>query len=354
MPKIIYLDPSCPHYRVDIYNFFAKEFSLRGYQFDVYYDLDEATIKKNSPYIHGIKYNFLTLIKLLESKKPDILITIVGLKYKFIFPFLFYLKVKGSKILVRAHGINLSLNKSFLIQWPYHLRNFIADRVILYSAHERKFIYKSSKKIFYANNTLNYNSFFTPNEDKNVLKMRYGLHFDKIVLFCGRIIPRKRLDILLDAFSDCTKIPNNYGLIIVGGGMPPNQVKVAQTSSNIIYFDSVFDKVKLGEIFSMADLFCIPGWSGLSINHAFFYGLPYITTNCQHAPEICYVQDGLNGRIINSNEPKKLREAIVDLFEKPSELKRMSVNARKTLYNEASIEGMFEGYYQAVLSVLKS
>jgi hypothetical protein len=46
----------------------------------------------------------------------------------------------------------------------------------------------------------------------------------------------------------------------------------------------------------------IPGHSGLSINHAFAYGRPYVTLQGpSHAPELEYIDQGVNGFVLDGD-----------------------------------------------------
>ena len=46
----------------------------------------------------------------------------------------------------------------------------------------------------------------------------------------------------------------------------------------------------------------IPGHSGLSINHAFAYGRPYVTLQgASHAPELEYIEEGSNGYVLKGD-----------------------------------------------------
>jgi len=353
MAKIIYLDPGLPHYRIDIYDYFKQRFDQIGHKFMVIYDISKMTTAEKFPFIRGVQYSFKDLVRIIKIEKPDIILSIIGLNYTFFFPFFLYARLHGIKNIFRAHGINLSRSKNLLSQLPYHIRNFIADAIILYSKNEVQYVIKSKDQIFVANNTLNYRHFIEVKEDKLTLKEKYGIPFKRAVLFCGRILPRKRLDILVDAFLYNKDKMSKYAMLIVGDGLSEAQKALIQSEPNIFYFGKVYDKLKLAEIFCISDVFCIPGSSGLSINHAFFYGLPYITTMCQHGPEICYVKSGINGYILSDSSPRKLGEILEDLLENDSDLTRMSMHAKETLFKEASIEGMFQGYLKAISMFVK-
>ncbi len=348
--KIICLDASLPHYRVDIYQYFVSRFREKNMEFKVYYDLEKSNGGKgNDGEIIPTKYTFLKIFKILKKEHPDIIISHVNLQYVFIIFILLYVRCfTKSKLIVRAHGINLSKRNNFINQFPYHLRNAISDILLLYNENEREFVYKSYKNIVIANNTLNYKKFYKPDIiEVPKIKKKYGIVEDSCVLFSGRIMERKRLDLLLDIFLSKDITLKNTALLIVGNGATQAQFLKIKCTNNIYYFGKVLDKKTLGEIFTIADLFSIPGASGLSINHAFYYGLPYITTKGQHGPEINYVKNGVNGLIVEPNNDS-LKSAILELLTDNKKRNKMSNNAKKTLFEKASIEDMFNGYLRAI------
>jgi glycosyltransferase involved in cell wall biosynthesis len=354
MLKVLILDPKCLHYRVDIYDYFFERFLEEQIKVQILYDKDSNRIN-DYKFIAGCKYDFKTLKRILEKEKFDVIISHAELKYISVIPFIIFARINGVKTIIRAHGINLSKENKLIYQMPYHIRNLLYKQILLYSKHEIKYIKKRRKNILVANNTLNYLKFTSlrNTENKKKIKLKYNIKSRKIILFSGRIIPRKKLDLLLDMFIEYPDRTNNYALAIVGGGINESQKKKIEKIDNIVYFGEVYDKNKLAEIFSIADIFCIPGWSGLSINHAFYYSLPYVTFNCQHAPEINYLKDGINGRIVTGSSPIDLLDAISDILEDPILLKKMSKSAKETLLQEASIEGMFQGYHNAILDATK-
>jgi len=57
--------------------------------------------------------------------------------------------------------------------------------------------------------------------------------------------------------------------------------------SNTTYLGEIHDpqNVKISKIFSMSDIFCIPGHVGLGLNQAMYWGLPTVTEKGKQPPE---------------------------------------------------------------------
>jgi glycosyltransferase involved in cell wall biosynthesis len=98
----------------------------------------------------------------------------------------------------------------------------------------------------------------------------------------------------------------------------------------------------------MADICAIPGHVGLGLNQALFWGLPVVTEEGEHPPEIAYLKPGRNGFIVPRNDLVSLRERIVFLLDHDDVRADFSKNARKDILEEASIERMFSGFKDCV------
>ena len=158
---------------------------------------------------------------------------------------------------------------------------------------------------------------------------------------------RKRVDHLLDVFRSLVR--KDVGLVLVGSGLSED-LKVRMNTLNTIYLGEVHDERNVGisKILKMADICVIPGHVGLGLNQAFFWGLPVITEEDKHPPEIAYLKPGRNGFIVPRNDLNALRDRIEYLLDHDDIRGEFSRNAHKDILEEASIEGMFSGFSKCV------
>jgi glycosyltransferase involved in cell wall biosynthesis len=73
---------------------------------------------------------------------------------------------------------------------------------------------------------------------REIIRERYNLSNEQVLLFVGRLIKNKKVDFLLEAFSHIQDADHNFHLILVGGG------KFDPTSINmegITYLDALPD-----------------------------------------------------------------------------------------------------------------
>jgi len=174
----------------------------------------------------------------------------------------------------------------------------LLDRVIFYT--EESFHYAVDNglirpgKAFWANNTLDsieiskYSSVQPPNADRPT------------ILFIGRLIRTKKIDVLFDAFEKIKERLPSAILEVVGDGPSRKIIETrAEMIGEVVWHGSIVDEQTLMPIMERAWMVFVPGHSGLSVNHALFYGRPYVTLKgIKHAPEISYIKNGVNGFLL--------------------------------------------------------
>jgi len=233
----------------------------------------------------------------------------------------------------------------------------LSDSVIAFSkrGYENLISYSiDSRKISIAPNTLDTDDILKNKEkilknlDRNELLKKYNVGSEsKVILYCGRFSKRKNLHLLIKAFNVLKQNKDVY-LFLVGNGETYEQnVNLANiyNNSRVVFFSSVYEKEILAKIFSLAHIFVIPSWAGLSIIEAFCYGLPVITDNSKyHPPEIEYLKEGFNGLFYEENNYMDLAVKINNLLDNEEMMKNLSENALLTIKNKANIQLMLKGF----------
>lgn len=347
MKKVLLISNKVFHYRVPIYNYFYKKFQEHQIEFV----LLTNEIQENSPespeFRHTkLPFNIFKYIRFINETDPDAIIFFLHLKDKVLWPLLYYAKLKGIPLIKWGHGVNLLDQNNKLKKKIFdHIHN-LCTSIIVYSDHEKRhFLPHNQSKLFVAYNTINFNSFPDIQASKAAIKEKYGIPYEKIVLFVGRVTKAKRLDILLNIFSN--KEGDSEGLVIVGPNIPEEYKRQVENSPAIMCLGAIYDAQKINEIFKMADVFCIPGANGLGVNQAMYWGLPVVTIKSDlHSPEIMYVESGRNGFMVESES--ELEEKIHVLLNDEQLLKETSAQAANDIRKNASIDRMFKGFLEAV------
>lgn len=245
---------------------------------------------------------YFTLFQLVSRQKYDVVLMPLEKKHIPLIMFLFVLKLFFRYKLVsynhpstRGSSLGPSMDR-FITKSLFALY----DRVIFYTregmdlAVDSKFL--PLGKAFFANNTL----------DTEGIWKHYEFEINrsaaKVILFIGRLIANKRLDLLFKYFEQLKKSLPGVRLNIIGDGPEAPKVKLAvENDDSITWQGAVVDEVEIARHMRAAHLVFVPGWSGLSIVHALCYGKPYVTIAGPHPPEIDYLRDGENGLILRGD-----------------------------------------------------
>lgn len=344
LKTLLLFDPEIRHYRQSVYNYFQKELKTHGYDLKVVYDKKRNNLEGDL--FIGIDYTGKNFNRVIKNNRCRLIILFVWLRYTFLLPFMLYCRLKGIKAITWSHGINLLKKRRPLKNQLYYLRQRLARALIIYSENEKEYIKASHRKLFIANNTLNFYDFPEINVKKEELKRKYHLEKKKIILFVGRIsVPGRKIEALIELAG---KLDGNYMILVIGPGLREELVAQIGKTENIHYWGAIYDPLKIAEIYSLSDLFCMPGPIGLAINHAFYYELPVVTEEGEHGPEITYLEQGKNGFLYKKNDIEDLKAKVLYLLENPGEYNRFSKNAKETIETEASIESMVKVFVDAV------
>jgi glycosyltransferase involved in cell wall biosynthesis len=346
--RILLVSNKVMHYRVSVYNYFWQRFREQGWDFVVLSD-ELQRQNQNRPSFQLVEkpFDFFEYRNEIRRIKPDAVILFLHLKDRIQWPLIHWLKLSGIPVALWTKTRNLDDPNNRLRNIFFDYLHQLSDGLILYTSSLMRFIpERHRKKVFIANNTINFGDFPEVPESKEAIKQELGIPFNKVVLFVGRIGEeknRKKVDHLIDIFRELDR--KDVGLVIVGSGLN-EELRVRMNPKNTIYLGEVHDPEnrKISRIFKMADICSIPGHVGLGLNQAFFWGLPMVTEHGNQPPEIDYLQDGQNGFIVPEDDREALQDRLFFLMNNDAELKRMSDNARRDILQNASIEGMFNGF----------
>jgi len=343
MKKVILITNKLFQYRIEVYNFFNEKLKENNIQLLVIANQVQKDIIDKIKFNHKL-ISYKKYLNEINNYKPDTAVIFLNLSNLIIWPTIHFLKLKKIPFIYWSHGVNLQDPKNKIKNIFFRYIHNISSSILLYTPNQIKYIKKKNhKKIFIANNTLNFNSFPEITKTKNELRTKYNIPYEKALIYISRILPYKRLDILINIFE---KFKKDYGLIIIGNGLPNELNERIKKLKNITYLGAIYNKEIVNEYFKLSDIFCIPGANGLSINQAMYWGLPCLTLDVLQGPEVWYIKQGETGFVVKNEV--ELQEKILYLFENEEELKRMSNNSYNLMRTDGSIEKMFKGFYNAI------
>lgn len=181
-------------------------------------------------------------------------------------------------------------------------------------------------------------------EERAQLKKDLRLTQPKMVLFVGRFIPSKGIEVLLKASQGLI----NVDFVFIGGKATQTYQELVETLQlKHVYFIPFVAKEVLTHYYQAADLFVLPTFIdtyGLVVNEAMSYGLPVITTNqCVAGVEL--IEEGVNGYLVPVQAVEPLHEAVKSLLENDA-LRQTMAEKNLEKIKHHTIESMAAVVYQ--------
>ncbi len=152
------------------------------------------------------------------------------------------------------------------------------------------------------------------------------------LVFCGRFVQAKRLDILIEAFGVVQKKIPNARLILVGDGAERSKLNNIVQSLNLSPYVKITGYVKnsqVADFLSKASIFISSSsFEGTpnTLLEAMAAGLPIVATKVGGIPDI--ITDGENGLLVQPCDVDSLAKAILRLLGDKAMAEKLGFNAR--------------------------
>ena len=233
-----------------------------------------------------------------------------------------------------------------------------AGAIVAYNSHARDFFVSrgaSPDKVFVAQNTIDDSevrrqmAVYRPQvaHTKKHLELGNG----PCLLYIGRLIPAKRLDVLIRALAILNEeLDRKPDLLVVGDGPAFEDLRSLaselRVSQHVFFAGRHVNDASLYVM--MADLLVLPGLGGLAINHAFAHGIPVVCGKADGG-ERDLIRNGVNGILIEEHiTPEVLSEVLGPLLRDRTRLAEMGREARETYMTKASPSAMLDAILRAV------
>jgi glycosyltransferase involved in cell wall biosynthesis len=179
----------------------------------------------------------------------------------------------------------------------------------------------------------------------------------EVVLFLSRIHPKKRLELLLDAFVELKRRRPAALLVVAGDGEAnyvnglKNQAERLGIADDIVWTGFLVGTDKLAA-FSTARMFVLPSHSenfGIAVVEALAAGVPtIISSDVGVARDIEAARAG----IVVEQEPARLAQAMEQLLADAGLSRQLSANARKLAAERYSLNAMGASLCQLYQEIL--
>jgi len=302
-------------------------------------------------------------LRYASKTTTDVLILSWNIRYLSLIPALIKARLTGVKTVLWGHGYSKreSTLSSGLRRWVAKL----SDTLLFYN-HTAAQQYLSAgfdpDRVFVALNAMDQAPIQKARESRlaepqriEAFRLENNLGDGPMILFVSRLEPANRLDLLIDALPRLVERVPDIQCVIIGKGEPDlthlRRLADQRGVANHIRFPGpIYDESQLAPWFIAADVFCYPANIGLSILHAFGYGLPVVTSDRVESqnPEIESLHDGENGLLYRDNDPASLADTLAHLIEDRDLRQRLSDEAHRTVTRQFTLENMVHGMEAAI------
>ena len=306
-----------------------------------------------------IPYLFFNLfygLRLVKKYKIDIIFCQWTIPSGFIG--LLIKKITKKPVIVSANGAEFYLPKNKILSYflKYVLRKI--DLLLPVSLHMKKLAYNSSKKI----KCIKVLPSAVDTERFKRLKNN-KFHFSGIepklkkILTVKRLVPEKRVDLLIKSFHKLLNYDKNLQLLIAGDG--PEKDNLINLTENLeiskkVLFLGFIRYDKLNSLYNLADVFVLPSeQEGLSLSllEALSTTIPVISTNIVGNPEVIIHKE--TGLLFEPGNVDQLVNNLKYVLDNPDEVEVMGNNARKYIISNYSIHKIMKKLRSYFFQILK-
>lgn len=302
------------------------------------------------------------LIEMLRREAFDVVVLAWNTRHLGMTPAIRAAKRHGMGVVLWGHGY--SKNESWWRKWLRNRTARMADAIVTYTPSVAERCVRegiSGERVFCAINSLDQTEIqaarkrWLDDPDRlRAFRETQGLGDRPVVLFVSRLHEPNRTDLLIEAASLLRDRLPDLLVAIVGKG--PDLERLQRFTADLGMEDSVrfvgaiYDEAELAPWFLCSRAFCYPKNIGLSLLHAFGYGLPAVTSDHipSHNPEIEAFKDGTNGLFYRDGNTRHLAEQLGRLIEDGALRQSLGDGAHQTVTEEFTTQRMGDGMERAI------
>jgi glycosyltransferase involved in cell wall biosynthesis len=181
-------------------------------------------------------------------------------------------------------------------------------------------------------------------------RAREGLAGRTLILSCARLEAKNRFDLWVDALAALRGELPDLVWCVIGDGVEREALEARAAalgvSGAIRWVGAVTDEAQLAPWFLSSALLVHPSAIGLTLLHAFGYGLPVVTHSdaWEHNPEFDAFEDGATGRSFPKGSVAGLADAVRQCLKDGEGRVRMSARALQIARETYNVDVMAERF----------
>lgn len=302
-----------------------------------------------------------------QATDADAVVLPWGSRYLSLGPALRTAKRRGLGVVLWGHGY--SKNETWLRGW---MRNRIAkhaDALMFYDQPTADSAIQSgwpADRVFAAPNAIDQTPIAAAREaclaDESALaafRQENELEGRRVLLYVSRFAPENRLPLLVEVIDRLRRSQPDVLMAMVGGGELFDEisrdVERRGLQPHLRLLGPIYEESRLAPWFLSAEAFVYPAAIGLSLLHAFGYGLPVVTDDCRtgHNPEIVAFDadpdsPDANGVTYTAGDAGSLADKLGALLQDNDRRTRLAAGALRTVQQRYNVPAMVDGIVAAV------
>lgn len=366
--RVSIVQPYLPHYSAAFFRQLSETDILSGIQIiaDLKSSGDLNTVATDNkldivhiPYKSGLGFAFRPgRLKALNRYHADICVLSADPRDILSLFLAAWLRLRGKKVIFWGmfHRIG---GPSFVSQFMYAMMARLSNACISYAkvgGRNLLSVGAHPEKVFIGGTAINEQISFAASSkisdtDLSTFQKEWRLEGKKIILQVVRLSKIKKPLLLIDlAKTLLDRGHKDFLIIVLGGGEMLSEfnakVKDMQLEEYVRVLPPEYNEDVLARWFLSADVFTIPTCIGLSLHHAFSYGVPIVTDDSlvNQASEFEALVDGINGLTYPTGDIHAYANAIAEILDNPETQDRMSTNALYTVKNIYSISNKVKSF----------
>lgn len=303
------------------------------------------------------------------ARRDDVDVIVLGWasRYLSLGPALRAAKRRGVGIVLWGHGFSRS--ESPLRKWNRDRIASKADALLFYdqkTADAAIDAGQAADRVYVAHNAIDQKPIAAATDEwrsdpgrLDAFRTTEGLQGRRVLLYVSRFTPKNRLPLLVDAVERLRQTHPDVLAVMIGGGelFDPIQEDIRRRglAENFRLLGPIYEESRLAPWFLSAEAFVYPSAIGLSILHAFGYGLPVITDDAwsNHNPEIVAYQPDAslpdaNGLAYRHGDGGSLAATLARLLDDPPLRERLAEGALRTVRQRYNVSAMVDGMAAAI------
>ena len=357
--RIRIFQPIVPEYRVALFDGLATKYGGRiDIQSSLYRRNEKSYPLRKMPYDYKHAFHFIGPFRwqsgfsLNGLKRGDVVVVCGDLHELSSLWVALRARLRGMRVIWWGHHVS-ALAKERRVKIRLAIANLMSDIMLCYTDAGIRYLKDKGfreGRVFATGNTLDLASVEKATEAWDGVR-KFGTK--KTLLFCGVLKEKVRLDVLLEALAVLLEKRSDFHCIIIGGGDKSAEWRDLSDKlglgETVTWVGELRGQEKLAPWFLSSDLFVYPGRIGLSLVHAFAYGLPVIVNDNvkNHGPEYVIFKSGENGLRFKENDYNDLAK-VIDKALSSSCLSILGQRGRRLVEENYSMERMVERFGAAI------